>query len=150
MYQVKIANSLKNINLIIDLRYTVLREPWNKPKHSVTDDLELSSVNAYIEQNGEVIACGRLQDNGFGIGQVRFMAVAFNVQKKGLGKLIMLKLEEEARRIGIHTIELQARENAVQFYKNLNYEIIEPSFKLWDIIQHYLMKKKLSSIEKSV
>jgi len=143
MYKVQIADNQNIINQIIDLRYVVLRKPWNKPRETATDDLELSSINAYIEQDKEVIACGRLQDNGNGSGQIRYMAVNPNYQGKGLGKLIVAKLEEEAKRIGLTTIELQARENALEFYKSQGYIVKEISFKLWDIIQHYLMIKEL-------
>jgi N-acetylglutamate synthase-like GNAT family acetyltransferase len=143
MYKVQIANCQNTINQIIDLRYAVLRQPWNKPKDTATDDLETSSINAYIEQDEEVIACGRLQDNGSGLGQIRYMAVHPNYQGKGLGKLIVAKLEEEAKAIGLISIELQARENALEFYKSQGYEVKETSFKLWDIIQHYLMTKEL-------
>jgi ribosomal protein S18 acetylase RimI-like enzyme len=70
------------------------------------------------------------------------MSVHPNHQGKGLGKLIVTKLEEEAKRIELTAIELQARENALEFYKSQGYEVKEPSFKLWDIIQHYLMTKE--------
>lgn len=143
MYRVQLANSQNVINQIIDLRYIVLRMPWNKPKETATDDLELAAINAYIENNGKIIACGRLQNNGNGIGQVRYMAVHSDYQGKGLGKLIVTKLEEEAKKINLTTIELQARENAVEFYKSQGYFIKEASFKLWDIIQHYLMEKSI-------
>lgn len=143
MYIVKIAKNQTEIDGIIDLRYTVLRKPWGKPKDTATDDDEFAAVNAYIELEGEVIACGRLQDNGRGIGQIRYMAVHPDYQGKGLGKLIVLKLEEEAKKHSINTIELQARDNAREFYRSQNYTVKETSFKLWDIIQHYLMTKKL-------
>lgn len=143
MYKVQLANTQNVIDKIIDLRYIVLRQPWDKPKSTATDDQEFNSVNAYIEAKGDIIACGRLQDNGNGIGQIRYMAVHPDHQGKGLGKLIVLKLEEEAKRIGLTTIELQARENALEFYKRQNYTVKETSFKLWDIIQHYLMTKEI-------
>lgn len=143
MYKVQIAKSQNTINQIIDLRYAVLRQPWDKPKDTATDDLELSSMNAYIENDGEVIACGRVQDNGSGLGQIRYMAVHPDYQGKGLGKLIVARLEEEAKIIGLTTIELQARENALKFYKSQGYSVKETSFKLWDIIQHYLMTKEI-------
>lgn len=143
MYKVQIAKTQNQIDSIINLRYAVLRQPWDKPKDTATDDLELSSINAYIENDREVIACGRLQDNGSELGQIRYMAVDVNYQGKGLGKLIVAKLEEEAKRIGLTSIELQARENAVEFYKGQGYSVKETSFKLWDIIQHYLMTKEI-------
>jgi N-acetylglutamate synthase-like GNAT family acetyltransferase len=144
MYTVQIANTQNQIDAIIDLRYAVLRQPWDKPKDTATDDLELSSINAFIENDGEIIACGRLQDNGLGLGQIRYMAVHPNYQGQGLGKLVVIKLEEEARKINLQTIELQARENAVEFYKSQGYSVKETSFKLWDVIQHYLMTKNLN------
>lgn len=143
MYKVLIADNQNTINQIIDLRYAVLRQPWDKPKDTATDELELSSINAYIENDREVIACGRVQDNGNGIGQIRYMAVHPDYQGKGLGKLIITRLEEEAKAIGLKTLELQARENALEFYKSQDYSVKETSFKLWDIIQHYLMTKEL-------
>lgn len=143
MHTAHITQDHEIISRIIDLRYEILRKPWNKPKDTATDELESQSVNAYIEEQGKIIACGRLQDNGGGTGQVRYMAVAEGQQGKGLGKLILNRLEEEALSMGIRTIELQARENAVEFYKAKGYTIKEPSFKLWDIIQHYLMTKNL-------
>lgn len=143
MYIVQIANTQKQIDDIINLRYDILRKPWNQPKQTSTDGMEDKAINAFIEDNGKVLACGRLQNNGGGIGQIRYMAVDDNYQGKGLGKLIVAKLEEEAERIGLTTIELQARENAVEFYKSQGYMVKETSFKLWDIIQHYLMTKEI-------
>jgi len=143
MYLVEIADNPQIINRIIDLRYEVLRKPWNQPKVTATDNQEQTSINAFIKSEEKVIACGRLQDNGKGSGQIRYMAVHPDFQGKGLGKLIVEKLEEEAKRLGLENIELQARENAVKFYESQGYTIKEKTFKLWDIIQHYLMAKKL-------
>lgn len=143
IYKVQIANAQYQIDAIIDLRYDILRKPWSQPKETSTDGMEESAINAFIEDSGKVVACGRLQDNGGGVGQIRYMAVDENYQGKGLGKLIVSKLEEEALKINLHTIELQARENAVEFYKSQGYLVKETSFKLWDIIQHYLMVKEI-------
>lgn len=143
MYVVKTNTTPAIIEQIIDLRYEVLRKPWNQTRQSVTDDFEEIAINAYIEKDGEIIACGRLQNNGNGIGQIRYMAVNNGFQGKGLGKLIVAKLEDEAKRMQLKTIELQARENALDFYKNQGYIVKETSFKLWGIIQHYLMSKHL-------
>lgn len=144
MHQAHTTTDPKLIEAIIQLRYEILRKPWDKPRETATDELESQSVNAYIEEQEQIIACGRLQDNGGGTGQVRYMAVAEGQQGKGLGRLILARLEQEALAMGIHTIELQARENAVEFYKAQGYTVRETSFKLWDVIQHYLMEKHLS------
>ena len=143
MYKVQLASTQTQIDAIIDLRYTILRKPWDQPKETATDGMEESSINAFIEDKGKVIACGRIQDNGGAVGQIRYMAVDANYRGKGLGKLIVAKLEEEAKHIHLQIIELQARENAVEFYKSQGYVVKDTSFKLWDIIQHYLMTKEI-------
>lgn len=146
MYTVKQATTKEEVDRIIGLRYDVLRKPWSQSIDTASDGLELQSVNAYIEDQGRVIACGRLQDNGGGVGQVRFMAVAGDYQGKGLGNLIMSFLEEKAAVQDLRTIELQARANAVPFYERNGYTIREKTFLLWGIIQHYLMSKPLNKI----
>lgn len=142
---VQFANTPSDIEKIIELRYKILRQPWNQPKDTATDGNEQDTFNAFIENDlGQTIACGRLQINANQIGQIRYMAVDNNQQGKGLGKLILIALEKKAKEIGLKTIELQARENALEFYKTNQYQLKEKSFLLWDIIQHYLMIKNLN------
>lgn len=145
---VKQAGTEQELKAILQLRYTVLRQPWNQPIESATDDLEKTSVNAYLEDgSGVAIACGRLQENEHKTGQIRFMAVAISYQGQGLGKKMLAFLEEKARDAGLHKIELQARENAVAFYKSNGYVVKEKSFLLWGIIQHFLMVKFIAKLD---
>jgi hypothetical protein len=37
MYTVQIANTQNQIDAIIDLRYDILRKPWNQAKETSTD-----------------------------------------------------------------------------------------------------------------
>lgn len=142
MFIVKEAQNKKDVERILQLRYNVLRAPWNQPIDTATDTIEDKCINAYIEDEKEtVIACGRLQENENKIGQIRFMAVSDDYQGKGLGKLIVQHLEKRGKDLQLKSIELQARENAVNFYKSCGYGIKEKSFLLWGIIQHYLMEK---------
>lgn len=83
-YKVQIANTQKQIDNIIDLRYDILRKPWNQPKETSTDGMEDKAINAFIIDGGVVVACGRLQDNGESVGQIRYMAVDANYQGKVL------------------------------------------------------------------
>ena len=73
------------------------------------------------------------------------MAVADNYQGQGLGSKIVTALEDIALDKGVSRIILQARENAVKFYERNGYEIIEKSYLLFDEIQHWLMKKELTT-----
>jgi N-acetylglutamate synthase-like GNAT family acetyltransferase len=144
MFKVKEAKNKTELDAILKLRYKILREPWGQPASSATDDLENTSVNAYIEDEaGNAIACGRLQENENKTGQIRFMAVDNTYQGKGLGKLIVDHLEKKAEDLQLKIIELQARENALKFYESCGYKIRSKSFLLWGIIQHYLMEKEV-------
>ena len=144
MFKIKIAHSPAEVERILELRVKILRKPWNQPPETATDNLEVISINCYIEnEHKEIVACGRLQENKDKVGQIRFMAVDDKQQGKGLGKIIVNALENEGKKLHLKTIELQARENAVEFYKSCGYTIKEKSFLLWGIIQHYLMEKKL-------
>jgi predicted GNAT family N-acyltransferase len=55
----------------------------------------------------------------------------------------MVYLEEKARLKGWTEIVLEARENAVPFYKALGYTIITESYLLFGEIQHFRMQKQL-------
>jgi predicted GNAT family N-acyltransferase len=145
MPQVKETKTQEDLERVLKLRYKILRQPWQQPADTATDDLEAVSINAYIDDaEGNVTACGRLQENTGKTGQVRYMAVDSAQQGKGLGQLVLKHLESAAKSKGLIKIELQARENAVKFYENNGYRIKEKSFLLWGIIQHYLMEKELS------
>ncbi len=125
------------------LRYEVLREPWKQPHGSEVLADEESAIHAMIVDENRVLAVARLHEAEKGIGQVRCVAVATNQQGKGLGKILMNYLEQEAIKKGMQDIILEARENAVSFYENLGYKIIKKSYLLFDAIQHYTMIKKL-------
>ena len=67
------------------------------------------------------------------------MAVKQSIQREGLGSLIVNKLEEIAKDMGIKTV-LNARENALKFYISLGYEECEP-YQSDTGIPHTTMKK---------
>ena len=128
-----------------NLRYAVLRKPWEQPLGSERDEGEETSIHRMIIDNktGNALAVGRLQFNSVNVAQIRYMAVADEFQGKGLGSQIISVLENIAREQSIQWMILSARENALQFYKNNGYEIIEKTHLLFGEIQHWLMRKEL-------
>ena len=129
-----------------NLRYEVLRKPWGQPSGSERDEREETSIHRMIIDNktGNALAVGRLQFNSTHEAQIRFMAVADDLQGKGLGSQIISALENIARGNGIQRIILSSRENALQFYKSNGYAIVEKTHLLFGEIQHWLMEKELS------
>lgn len=125
------------------LRYEVLRKPWNQPLGSERDADEQKSIHAFVKENGEVLAVGRLQFVDEHTSQVRFMAVAPGQQGKGLGKKVLQYLEGKSLAAGGKKVVLHARENALEFYKGCGYTLKEKSHLLWGQVQHWLMEKEL-------
>ena len=144
MFTVNEPKSEKDFLDYYTLRYNILRKPWGHPIGSEKDKYENSSVHACVKnENSEIVSVCRLQMNNEIEAQVRYMAVDSNYQGKGLGKKIMLYMEDRAREKGAEYVVLHARENALEFYKSCGYHVIEKSYLLWEQIQHYLMKKSL-------
>ena len=104
-----------------NLRYEILRKPWGQPPGSERDDREETSIHRMFidKKTGNALAVGRLQFNSIHEAQIRYMAVADDLQGKGLGRQIISAQEDVARGRGIQRIILSARENALQFYKNM-------------------------------
>jgi predicted GNAT family N-acyltransferase len=125
------------------LRYSVLREPWNQPLGSEILADEQDAIHIMAIENEKVLGVARMHESAPHQGQVRCVAVATDQQGKGVGKAIMQALELQAEAKGWREIVLEARENAVPFYKSLGYQIEQESYLLFREIQHYRMKKAL-------
>lgn len=125
------------------LRFHVLREPWNQPLGSEVLADEDQAIHAIAVEKGEVLGVARMHESATNQGQVRCVAIATAAQGKGIGKAIMAYLEVKARQKGWSEIVLEARENAVPFYKAIGYTIVTESYLLFGEIQHFRMQKTL-------
>ncbi len=126
-----------------DLRYRILRKPLNQPKGSERDAGDETGIHFALYEDSELKAIARLDEVDMDVAQTRYVAVEENEQGKGYGKLIMYAVEQEAAEKLYTKMILHARDYAVDFYLNLGYMLIEPSYKLFDVLQHYLMEKEL-------
>jgi GNAT superfamily N-acetyltransferase len=126
------------------LRWQILRQPWNQPIGSERDDHEdMACHRIAILPGYGIIGTGRLQQTKQHEGQIRYMAVRPEFRNKGIGKKILAALEDYARSTKIELIILHARATALPFYSELGYEVIRKSHLLFDTIQHYEMKKRI-------
>ncbi|MEY3236136.1 MAG: hypothetical protein RI883_237 [Bacteroidota bacterium] len=130
-------------NAYYDLRFRVLREPLNQPLGSERNDGDTSGIHFTLYDDSVIKAIARLDQVNDHISQVRFVAVEINSQGKGYGRAIMEATEHKSKELGNKQMILHARDYAVDFYLKLNYKLIEPSYKLFDVLQHYLMEKEL-------
>jgi len=127
-----------------ELRWHILRQPWQQPPGSEKDELEKHSIHRLAMRDNKIIAVGRLHFTDDSQAQIRYMAVAKGYQRKGLGKLILNSLEQVAREKDIKSISLNARETAVPFYQSYNYQLAEQTHTLYNSIKHYRMYKLLT------
>lgn len=127
-----------------NLRYEILRKPWNQPMSSTKDEWEDKSIHVLmLDENNEAVACGRLQLNPNEEGQIRSMAVRDDMQGKGLGKKIIEYIEAKAMGLKLKNITLDARINAVKFYEKNGYVIVGESYLLFGVIPHFKMEKRM-------
>jgi thioesterase domain-containing protein len=127
------------------LRWQILRKPWGKQQGSEQDEFEQQAIHKMvINDQGEVLAVGRLEKMDKYQGKIRFMAVSEAAQGQGLGQEIIKALEQQASQLGMKEMSLNARESAVGFYQKLGYKNVKFSHILFDEIKHYTMVKKLS------
>jgi predicted GNAT family N-acyltransferase len=125
-----------------DLRWKILRAPWNQPRGSEQDELEASSHHLMaINSKQAVIAVGRLHFNSIREAQIRYMAVDIVQQRKGVGSLLLNALEQMAVTLGAARIVVDARESALRFYRKHGYVPEAPGHVLFNAVAHVRMRK---------
>ena len=127
-----------------ELRWRVLREPWQQPRGSERDDSDASGYHLMIKDGqGKAVAVGRLHFNSPEEAQVRYMAVSPEWRRRGVGGRILLGLEGFARRQGAQRVVLNAREDAIRFYQGHGCRILGPAETLFGQVRHVRMGKEL-------
>jgi GNAT superfamily N-acetyltransferase len=127
-----------------NLREAVLRQPLGL---SLADeDLrgEAAEIIVAMLDGEHAVACIHLKPVDAHTGKLRQMAVAPELQGKGLGRILMDGVEKTALNRGITHLELHARETAVPFYEKLGYTIVGDRFEEVSI-PHFKMEKHLTT-----
>lgn len=128
-----------------ELRNKVLLRPIGVPDHAWEMNDERSWHFVALE-DGNVVGCVVLFpiDIKNNRAQLMQMAVDFNLQGKGVGKLLVNELVNFCKSKGITQIICHSRSTVVDFYFNLGFEIYDEPF-VEVGIQHYHMRKNLKS-----
>lgn len=124
-----------------DLRWRILRKPWDMPQGSEQDELDGKSIHLMAIIDNKLIGCGRGHLASYKVAQIRYMAVDEHYRRQGVASNILLELEKILFNKNVNEIILKAREKAVPFYTKFGYEIFEEGEILFDQIKHYWMKK---------
>lgn len=126
-----------------ELRWRILRKPWNQPRGSEVNEHDREAFHILAEKNDKVIGVGCIHELENGIGRIRFMAVDDDFQKQGIGYMIVKLLEENAKSKNWKKVRLWAREPVINFYLNLGYKNVGDGELLFSVIKHKIMEKEL-------
>jgi ribosomal protein S18 acetylase RimI-like enzyme len=126
-----------------DLRWRILRSPWQQLKGSEQDELEDAAFHIMAMEKELIVAVGRLHFINDNSAQIRYMAVESGYEGRGYGTAILTALENHAASHSIKNIVLDAREKAIGFYQKNAYEVIKESHILYGEIRHFRMKREL-------
>lgn len=144
MIEIKIPHTPAEWDAYYDLRYRILREPLGKERGSERNEGDEAGMHFALYENNELLAVARLDRVDEKTCQARFVAVESHLQGKGYGKQIMQALENEAVRLNYSKLILHARDYALPFYEKLGYTLVGPSYKLFEVLQHFEMFKVLT------
>ena len=139
MYHLRVPQTEEELEVYYQFRWEMLRKPLHQPKGSERDAWDaMAHHQMVVDEEGNLVAVGRLYINADNEASIRFMAVHPSVQDKGLGTLMAMTLESVARQEGVKRVTCSAREDAVEivelgvrsgygtedFYAGLGYEEI--------------------------
>lgn len=128
-----------------ELRWRVLRAPWQQPPGSERDEFEQSAEHVLArDADGEIVGVGRLHFVG-NDARIRYMAVAEPYRGRGIGSAVLCELERLAMERGARSIRLNARLGAARgFYEAHAYIVIGAGPTLFGDVHHVEMQKQLS------
>ncbi|MDX1706019.1 bifunctional GNAT family N-acetyltransferase/hotdog fold thioesterase [Pseudidiomarina sp.] len=145
MFQVITPTTDDEFKRYYDLRWRVLREPFQRPRGSEQDEYDQVGFHRMVvNDGGAAIAIGRLHFNSPDEGQIRFMASAPEHRGGGHGVAIVHELETLARREGANHIIINSRDNTLGFYLKCGYDIIEEADTLKNPMAEHQLRKILT------
>jgi GNAT superfamily N-acetyltransferase len=126
----------------LELRQRVLAEPLGLPLEAVRFDFEGDSLHLWAVLDGRMIGCVLFYRDGDQSGRLYQMAVEPSLQKQGIGRLLVQRLEVRLRELGVREVRLHARGPSAGFYAKLGYAAYDPPF--FEVgIEHRRMRKGL-------
>ena len=100
------------------IRRIVFIDEQRIPEPDEWDGEDAGSVHVLVRLNRDPVGTGRLN----AAGKIGRIAVLAGERGRGIGTLILRRLLEEARRLGIREPYLHAQVQAVPFYEKLGFE----------------------------
>lgn len=151
MYQVIAPQTEQQWQTYYDLRYRVLREPFQRPRGSEQDEYDQVGLHRMVVNDaGSAVAVGRLHFNSPDEGQIRFMASAPEHLGEGHGVAIVYALEQLARKEGASHIVINSRDNTLGFYQKCGYEVVEEADTVTHPSAEHQLRKTLTEYNRII
>ncbi|MFC5406438.1 GNAT family N-acetyltransferase [Cohnella soli] len=144
--QIVKIESEQQLKQAFDIRLQVFVEEQGVPRELEMDeyDVSLEACSHFLALNDEVpVATGRYKTLEQGIAKMQRIAVLKQCRGLGVGKELLLAMEEDAKRSGYVATVLDSQCSAEGFYTKLGYTTISDEPFLDAGIQHVRMKKLL-------
>ena len=127
---------------MVQLRNDILRKPLGLSFTKEELDKEIEDILIGAFEDDRMLGCCMLIKTEPGTVRLRQMAVANNLQGKGIGRALMQFAENIARDRGFRKITMHARKSATGFYEKLGYAISGGEFQEVTL-PHVVMEKQL-------
>jgi N-acetylglutamate synthase-like GNAT family acetyltransferase len=124
------------------LRDAVMRRPLGLQFTDEELQRDRTDFHLACHDDGQLVGCLVLSPLSDSDVQMRQVAVPPPLQGKGIGRALVQFAEDFARRHGFSRMTLHARDTAIPFYDNLDYQRIGEPFEQVTI-QHWEMTKLL-------
>lgn len=140
------VNSDQQLEKCLEIRKEVFVEEQKVPIDLEIDEYDVISPDAthvLVEMEGTAAATGRITYYKDNSAKMQRIAVRKSFRSQGLGRILLLAMEERARELGLSKAVLDAQCQAEDFYAKLGYETIstEPFYDAG--ILHVRMEKSL-------
>ncbi|AWB45213.1 GNAT family N-acetyltransferase [Paenibacillus sp. CAA11] len=130
----------------LDIRMEVFVDEQKVPKELEVDEFDHIGPDVHhvlIEVDGKPAATGRITYYKDNAAKMQRIAVRKDYRSQGIGKILMLGLEEVARDLGFEKSVLDGQLHAVPFYEKLGYTVTSQEPFDDAGILHHRMEKKL-------
>lgn len=138
---VRLVETEQEMKDAYEVRKHVFVEEQNVPVEEEIDEYENDSLHFVVYDKGVHIGAGRLRLLG-DYGKAERICVLKSYRQKGIGEVLMKKIEGIARDKGVHEVKLNAQTHAEPFYQKIGYTTYSDIF-MDAGIPHVAMNKKV-------
>lgn len=139
------------VESIVDLRHRVLRDGLPREAAYFSGDYDEGTVHLASFLGDEVIGCATLLRSVWQnepASQLRGMAVAAEHQRSGVGTMLLLEAQRQAREAGAKVVWANCRTSALGFYRRFGWEVASEEFVIETAGPHFKMVKALNNAKK--